>query len=305
MIDFSVTVLGCGSAVPTRTTNPSAQLVSYRNKQFLIDCGEGTQMRMIKYNVRHRKLNHVFISHLHGDHFFGLIGLLSTYHLIGRRSALHVYAPLILQSLIEHHFQVTATALSFPLIFHALEDYAETNLFEDDYLFVKAFPLKHSTPTWGFLIKEKDKKRRINKSFIEQYKPGVEEISEILKGKDYVTEKGILLKNKAITNDPVRSRSYAYCSDTVYEPSIVDSISGVDLLYHEATFDNSMQEKAHEWLHSTAAEAALIAKQAKANKLLIGHFSNRHNHFQLLLEEAKAVFENTHICQEGQTYELT
>jgi len=304
MIDFNVTVLGCGSAVPTRTANPSAQLISYRNKQFLIDCGEGTQMRMIQYNVKHRKLDHIFISHLHGDHFFGLIGLLSTYHLIGRRSALHLYAPRALQSLIEHHFQATATTLSFPLIFNPLEDYKETNLYEDNYLFVKSFQLKHSTPTWGFLIREKEKKRGLDKSFVEKHKPGIKEIKEILEGKDYLSKDGTLLPNNSITNKAASVRAYAYCSDTAYEPSITNIITGVNLLYHEATFDNSMQDKAHDWLHSTAAEAAMIARDAGAKKLLIGHFSNRHNNFQLLLDEAKEVFENTHICEEGATYAI-
>lgn len=304
MIDFSVTVLGCGSAVPTRTANPSAQLISYRNKQFLIDCGEGTQMRMIEYNVRHRNLNHIFISHLHGDHFFGLIGLISTFHLIKRRSVLHLYAPRILKSLIEHHLEATGTSLSFSLLFTPLEDFQDSNLYEDDYLFIRAFPINHGIPTWGFLIKEKKKQRGIDKSFIRKYKPDVKEITEILKGKDFITGDGSLLPNNSITNDPHPVRSFAYCSDTAYEPSIADFISGVDLLYHEATFDNAMQEKAHEWLHSTAAEAAMIAKLSYAKKLLIGHFSNRHNNFQLLLDEAKAVFENTFICKEGQTYTI-
>jgi len=304
MIDFNVTVLGCGSAVPTRTAKPSSQLLSYRNKQFLIDCGEGTQMQMLKYSVRHRKLDHVLISHLHGDHFFGLIGLISTFHLTGRQSTLHIYAPGKLQALLEHQLQTTATKLSFPLIFNALEDFEEHNLYEDDYLFVRSFPLKHSTPTWGFLIKEKETKRRIDKSFIKQYRPTVNEISSILDGNSFLTKDGIFLQNSTITHDPPEVRSYAYCSDTAYEPSISKVISGVNLLYHEATFDNSLQSKAHEWLHSTAAEAAMIARRSGAKKLLIGHFSSRHNNYQLLLNEAKTVFENTTICKEGETYQV-
>jgi ribonuclease Z len=261
-------------------------------------------MRMIAYNIKHRKLDHIFISHLHGDHFFGLIGLLSTYHLIGRQSSIHLSAPRALQSLIKHHFETTGTTLSFPLIFNALEDFSESNLYEDDYLFVKAFPIIHSTPTWGFLIKEKEKKRGIDRSFVEKYQPDVKEIIEIRKGKDYLTKNGILLPNNSITKKPAPVRSYAYCSDTAYEPAIAPIIEGVNLLYHEATFDNSMQDKAHNWLHSTAAEAAMIAKKAGAKKLLIGHFSNRHHNFQLLLDEAKEVFENTLICKEGQTYRI-
>jgi ribonuclease Z len=249
-------------------------------------------------------LDHIFISHLHGDHFFGLIGLLSTFHLIGRRKPLHLFAPGILKSLIEHHFEATNTDLAFPMFFTALEDYSESNLYEDDYLFVKAFPLKHSTPTWGFLVKEKERKRGLDKSFVEKYKPSVSEIKEILAGKGFVTQEGKRLSNRDITNKAAPIRSYAYCSDTAYEPSIIDSIRGVNLLYHEATFDNSMQEKAHEWLHATAAEAALIAKQAGAKQLLIGHFSNRHNNYQLLLDEARAVFDSVSICREGKTYSI-
>jgi len=304
MIDFNVTILGCGSAVPTKTANPSSQLITYRNKQFLIDCGEGTQMRMIQYGIRHRKLDHIFISHLHGDHFFGLIGLLSTYHLIGRRSDLHLYAPEPLHSLIQHHFEATKTSLSFNLVFYALEGFGESYLYEDDYLFVKSFPLVHSTPSWGFLIKEKEKKRGLKKSFIEEYKPGIEEIKAILNGADFTTVQGKVLPNSSITNESAPPRSFAYCSDTAYEPAIVPFVEGVDLLYHEATFDNSLKDKAHDWLHATAEEAALIAKQARVKNLLIGHFSNRHNHFQLLLDEAKAVFENTNICREGETYTI-
>ncbi len=304
MIDFNVTVLGCGSAVPSKMSNPSSQLISYRNKQFLIDCGEGTQMQMLKYSVRHRNLDHVLISHLHGDHFYGLIGLISTFHLTGRKSALHIYAPRKLQTLLDHQLQTTATKLSFPLLFNALEDFGERNIYEDDYLIVRSFPLKHSTPTWGFLIKEKETKRRIDKSFIKQYKPAVNEISLILDGKGFLTKDGTFLENGAITHDPPQGRSYAYCSDTAYEPFISKFISGVNLLYHEATFDNSLQSKAHEWLHSTAAEAAMIAKQSDAKKLLIGHFSSRHNNYELLLKEAKVVFENTVICQEGETYQI-
>ncbi len=304
MDDFNVTILGCGSAVPTISTNPSSQLICYRNKKFLIDCGEGTQMRMIEYSTKSRNLDHIFISHLHGDHFFGLIGLISTFHLIGRSDDLYIYAPGKLQALIEHHFQVTATQLSFALIFVPLESSNEINLYEDKYLYVKAFPLRHSTPTWGFLFKEKEKRRRIDKSFITEYKPDLNEINDILIGRDYLSKDGVLIKNSTITSNPAPARSYAYCSDTAYEPSIIDYISGVDILYHEATFDNSMKSKAHDWLHSTAAEAAMIAKQAGAKKLIIGHFSNRHKNFQLLLGEAREVFENTFICQEGETHAI-
>ena len=304
MIDFNVTILGCGSAVPTRTAKPSSQLLSYRNKQFLIDCGEGTQMQMIKYSVRHRNLDHIFISHLHGDHFFGLIGLISTFHLTGRKSPLYIYAARKLHALLEHQLQTTATKLSFPLMFNALEDFEDNNLYEDEYLFVQSFPLKHSTPSWGFIVKEKEKKRRIDKDFIKKYQPGVNEISKILDGGGFLTKDGIFLQNKEITNAPTAVRSYAYCSDTAYKPTIAQHISGVSLLYHEATFDNSMKNKAHEWLHSTAAEAAMIAKLSGTKKLLIGHFSNRHNNYQLLLDEAKEVFENTIICQEGECYQI-
>ncbi|MCF6170964.1 MAG: ribonuclease Z [Bacteroidales bacterium] len=302
MIDFKLTVLGCGSAVPNQNANPSSQLLTYRNKQFLIDCGEGTQMRMIKYKLRHRKLDHVLISHLHGDHFFGLVGLLSTYHLSGRQSVINIFAPRKLEALIGHHFQLTGTILSFPLLFHALEDYKGAFLYEDDELFVRSFPLKHSTPAWGFLLKEKEKKRRIDKAFITAHKPEVEEIKRILNGADFISNDGILLKNKTITHDPLPPRAYAYCSDTAYAPSIVKVIDRVNLLYHEATFDNSMQDKAQQRKHSTAKQAAMIAKQAGAGKLLIGHFSNSINDVGVLLKEAVEVFEHTEICREGETY---
>lgn len=304
MDDFNVTILGCGSAVPTISTNPSSQLICYRNKKFLIDCGEGTQMRMIKQGAKSRNLDHIFISHLHGDHFFGLVGLLSTFHLIGRSDDLYIYAPEKLLALIEHHFQVTATQLSFAIIFVPLESSNEVNLYEDKYLYVKAFPLKHSTPTWGFIFKEKERRRKINKSFVLEHKPDLNDINEILNGKDYLSKDGVILLNASITSNPAPTRSYAYCSDTAYEPSIVKDICGVGILYHEATFDNAMQSKANDWLHSTAAEAAMIAKQARVKKLIIGHFSNRYKNFQLLLGEAREVFANTFICQEGETHPI-
>ncbi len=304
MTDFKITVLGCGSAVPTSSSNPSAQLLTYRNTKFLIDCGEGTQMRMIKYQVRHRKLDHILISHLHGDHFFGLFGLLSTFRLIAREAPLHLYIPHSLQLLIDYQFRLMGTRQSYPLVFHALEDYSDSPLYEDNNFFVQSFPLEHSTPAWGFYFKEKEKKRRINKDFISRYNPDVSEIREILEGRDFTTKEGRVIKNEEVTTDPPAPRSFAYCSDTVYYPAIADSIYGVSLLYHEATFDNSMQDKARERMHATAAEAAKIAKQARARKLLIGHFSIRHNNFQLLLDEAREHFENTFICQEGKTYQI-
>lgn len=302
MIDFKVTVLGCGSAVPSRTANPSSQLVSYRNKQFMIDCGEGTQMRMIQYNAVHRNLDHIFISHLHGDHFYGLAGLISSFHLLRRKIPLYIYAPRKLKSLLEHHFEATNTKLFFQLVFRALEDFGERILFEDEFLSIAAFPLKHSTPTWGFVIREKDKRRRINKDFIQEYSPNLEEIYNIVNGGDFITEDDKLLSNHEITIQSSPSRAFAYCSDTAYDPSIIRFVEGVDLLYHEATFDNLQEDKAQKYLHATAAEAAKIANQARVKNLLIGHFSGRYKNLQLLLNEAKEFFTNTQICEEGREY---
>lgn len=268
----------------------------------MIDCGEGTQMQMIKFKIKHRKLNHIFISHLHGDHFYGLIGLLSTFHLYGRKDPLTIYAPAELEGLIRFQLMVSKTALKYELKFKSLEIIGDAALFEDDEIEIKAFALKHSIPSWGFVFREKPRKRRINKEFIVEKDLATKDILSIKQGNDFIDAKGVWYSNDLISTSARKPLSYAYCSDTAFYEPIVEHIRGVDILYHEATFDNSMENIAIDKQHSTARHAAQIAKMSKVKKLLLGHFSARFNDTGILLKEAKEIFSNTQISEEGRTY---
>jgi len=304
MSDFKVTILGNGSAVPTATQHPSAQIVKLSNLQLMIDCGEGTQMQMIKYGIKHRNLDHIFISHLHGDHYFGLFGLISTFHLFGRETPLHIYAPADLKDLIEHQLRISRTQLRFPLHFHPLEDADNTPLFIYKDFTLTAFPLFHRIPTWGIKICKEDRALNIDKGFVASFNPTVEQIHKIKQGEDFRSEKGILFKNEEITLPPKPSRVYTYCSDTTFRESLIPIVLNTDLLYHEATFDNSMEEIASEKMHATSAQAALLAKKAQVGQLLLGHFSARYDDFSELLAQAQEIFRNTTLSEEGKSYEI-
>ncbi len=302
MTDFRVTILGNGSAVPTAWQNPTAQLLQYNGRRFLIDCGEGTQMQMIRYNISYRNLDRIFISHLHGDHYFGLIGLISTLHLYGRRKPLHVYGPAALEKVLHLQLEVSDTQLRFPLPFHALPE--EGVIYEDKTLTVSCFPLDHRIPTRGFLFREKPRERNLRKAFVKKYHPGVEQMHRIKQGDDFVLPDGMVLPNPDITLDPPAPRSYAYCSDTAYNPKLTDYVRGVDLLYHEATFDDAMAGMAAKKFHSTARQAAQIAADAGVKKLLLGHFSARFTTVGHLLEEAREVFPATVLSRQGEVYTI-
>jgi len=304
MNDFKVTVLGNGSAVPTSWHNPSSQMVQYMGKQFLLDCGEGTQMQIIKYKVKTKNLDHIFISHLHGDHFYGLIGLINSFHLMRREKPLYIYASKELKGLIDFHLEVTNTALNYRIVFNFLEDEKDKPLYEDKYLTITSFPLKHSIAVRGFLIREKMGRRRLNKTFVKDYNPTPEDIVLIIGGGDFTTPDGKVLKHVDITLPPHKQRSFAYCSDTAFLEATSEHAKGVDLLYHESTFDNSNQSLAEQTLHSTAAQAAMVAKKAGAGKLLIGHYSARHKDLDALLAEAQEVFPESYLSEEGITYEI-
>ena len=304
MVPFTVTVLGNGSAVPTSFQHPSAQLVTYGGKRFLIDCGEGTQMQMIAFKTGHRHIDHIFISHLHGDHFFGLIGLINTLHLYGRTQPLHLYAPKKLENVINIQLEVSGSHLIYPLIFHPLDEMNEAPVYEDKNLRVYHFPLKHGIPSYGFVFREKPGLRKLKKSFVKTYTPSIEQMHAVKSGADFKTDDGQLLLNVHITKDPAAPRSYAYCSDTAYFEPVIPFIKGVDLLYHEATFDNSQKQIAANKLHATAQQAALIAQKAKAGRLLLGHYSARFKDKTHLLAEAKEVFPNTALSVEGNTYDV-
>ena len=302
MTDFKVTILGNGSAVPTRQQHPSAQMLQYGHRRFLIDCGEGTQMQMLKYDISRKNLSHIFISHLHGDHYFRLVGLISTLHLFGREQPLHVYGPEPLERIIQMQLKASDTRLKFPLTFHVLR---KTGLiYNDNTLEINCFPLNHRIETWGFVFREKEKERNLRKDFVKRYAPGVEQMHRIKRGDDFILSNGDVLKNAKITQDPPLPRSYAYCSDTAYDLNIVPFIRSVDLLYHEATFDDAMADVAAEKYHSTARQAAQIAAEARVGRLLLGHFSARFSDVDHLLEEARKVFVNTVLSREGETFPI-
>lgn len=301
---FRVQILGSNSAIPTPERNPSAQLLNFNENFFLIDCAEGTQLQLRKFRAKFQRINHIFISHLHGDHYLGLLGLIFTYHLLDRRKELHIYSNPELFDIIDATLRVGNTTLGYPLITHPLETGVSEIIFDSGKLEVQTVPLNHRIPTWGFIFREKNVPLKIRKDMLDRYKIPFHEISLIKNGLDYVMENGDVINNEDLTFPSHKPGSYAYISDTIYDESVIPFIFNVDVLYHETTFLNDMAVQAHEKFHTTAPEAALIAKKAKAGKLLMGHFSARYDDLTLFLEEARAVFENSHLTADGDIIEL-
>lgn len=304
MIPFTLNILGSGSAVPTLHRNPSSQLLQYNGLYFLIDCAEGTQLQLKKMKVSAMRIGHILISHLHGDHYFGLIGLITSLHLIGRTAPLYIYGPPQLFDIISLQLDTAQTKLNYPLIFNGLEQGKTVTLFEDENIQLQAFQLVHRIPTWGFLFTEKPGERRIHKDFIARYSPAVETIKSIKEGADYKLDDGSILTNAVITIAPHAPRSYAYCTDTAYSESIVPIIKNVSVLYHEATFMQNRLPDAVKTYHSTSVQAAQIARMANAGALLLGHYSSRYKDLEPLLQEAKAVFERTFAADDGFVMEI-
>jgi len=296
---FSVTVLGSSSALPTATRFPTAHLLNAYERFFLIDCGEGTQIQLRKYRLKFSKINNIFISHLHGDHYFGLFGLISSFSLLGRKSDLNIYAHAELENIIKNQFQYYE--LNFTINFHKLPNKNKI-IYEDKNITVETFPLKHRIPTNGFLFKEKKRDLNLKKNVVKEFNLSIKDILSIKQGNDFIWEDEKIIKNSRLTEKPYKQRSYAFCSDTAYYPKITDTIKNVDILYHEATFANDLKEKAKKTFHSTAKQAAEIAKKANAKKLLIGHFSSRYKKLFLFEKEAKSIFENTELVKEGNNY---
>jgi ribonuclease Z len=299
MIPFILNILGSGSAVPTLHRNPSSQLLQYNGLYFLIDCAEGTQLQLKKKKVSAMRIGHILISHLHGDHYFGLIGLLTSLHLMGRKAPLYVYGPPQLIDIINLQLDAAQTKLNYPLLFSGLEHVELVTVFEDDNIQVRAFPQLHRIPTWGFLFSEKPKERRIHKDFIARYSPAIETIKAIKQGADYELQDGSKLCNAEITIGPHPPRSYAYCTDTAYNENIVPIIKNVSVLYHEATFMQNRLQDAVKTFHSTSVQAAQIARMANAGTLLLGHYSSRYKNLKPLLQEAQAVFAQTVAADDG------
>jgi len=298
--------LGSNSAAPATNRYPSSQVVNVSDELSLVDCGEGTQMQMRKYKIKFQKINHIFISHLHGDHYLGLMGLIFTYHLLSRENPLHIYATAELEKLITLQLKVSNCRLVYPLVFHKLNHKSSELLYEDENLTVESIPLKHSIPTSGFLFREKKRLRNINIEALKGENVDYHEFEKIKRGADYINAQGKVFKNEDITFPPPPVRAYAYCSDTEYDENIIRYIRGADLLYFEATFKQDKAEVAKEKQHSTTHDAGNIALKAEVKKLLIGHFSARYEDEELdsLLEEAKSIFPDTELAIEGKTFNV-
>ncbi|MBO7279529.1 MAG: ribonuclease Z [Bacteroidaceae bacterium] len=304
METFEVHILGCGSALPTTRHNATSQIVRIGNKQFMIDCGEGTQLQMRRSHIHFSFVNHIFISHLHGDHCFGLIGLISTFGLLGRTAPLHIYADPLLQRLMQPQLNFFCNGLKYPLHFHDIDATKQTVIYEDKSITVETIPLQHRIPCCGFLFREKPKKRHLIASMVEYYDIPIHQRANIKEGNDYTTPDGTLIPNSRLTTDADPSRSYAFCSDTLPCPNIVEQIREIDLLYHEATFAEAEHSRAQETFHSTAQQAAHIAKEANVKQLVIGHFSSRYKEDEQLLNEAKEIFPTTSLADEERVFNI-
>jgi ribonuclease Z len=304
-LSFKVTILGSSGALPAYGRFPSAQLIEIENHFFMVDCGEGAQMQLMRLQANFHRINHIFISHLHGDHYLGLMGLIFTMHLHRRTNDLHIYSHRGLDEIITTQLRYSQSAPFYKIIFHRLEPETRDVIYEDDKLTVETIPLSHRLRCSGFLFREKPKPRRIDKDRLPAGLP-ILQIAGLKRGDDIHDEEGnILHTNAALTFSPRRSRTYAYCSDTAYLETIIDQIKGVDLLYHEATFTHDEAIKAVETFHSTAANAATIALKAGVTRLIIGHFSARYKELGPTLEEARAVFKNTELAVEGLEFTIS
>ena len=301
---MKLTILGSSSALPTSGRYPSAHVLNAHERLFLIDCGEGTQMQLRKTRTRFAKINHIFISHLHGDHVFGLYGLLSTFSLMGRTNPIHLYAPENYDKMLKSHLSDFDINLSFEIDFIPLSGKDPVKILDDKYLTVTSFPLQHRIPSYGFLFREKRSERNLKKECIEKYQIPQVRLPAIKKGEDFVTPDGVIIKNEDLTLPPHEPLSYAYCSDTKYFKRLASFVKGVSLLYHEATFDKSKEDLAEITGHSTTLDAAKTAIDAKAGALIIGHFSARYKEIEPLIEEAQTIFPETYAAIDGHSYEV-
>ncbi len=304
MEKFEITILGCGSASPTSLRHPASQIVNIREKFSMIDCGEGTQMQMRTYKMGFQKLRNIFISHMHGDHCFGLIGLISSMGLLGRTAALHIYAPESFEGILQTQLNTFCDGMEYQVVFHPLQTDTHQLIYEDRSMEVYTLPLKHRIPCCGFLFKEKPTLPHIHRKKTDFYGIPNSYLNLIKNGADWIMPDGTIIKNEALTLPPAPTRSYAYCSDTAYNESLQPYLKDIDLLYHESTFGTEEEEIAKLTFHSTARQAAIMARNCHAKQLMIGHFSARYTDINPLLNEAQEVFPNTIAAQEGLTIQL-
>ncbi|KOY50772.1 ribonuclease Z [Polaribacter dokdonensis] len=304
-MSLNLTILGCHSATPRVNAYPTSQYLEINNRHFLIDCGEGTQRQMRKYKVGFSKIDHIFISHLHGDHFYGLVGLLSTYGILSREKELHIYGPKGIKEVTLLQLNISQSHAKYKTVFHELSSNKSELIFEDDKVSVSTIPLNHRVYTNGYLFKEKEKPKKLHMGNISNYEEiGRADYLNIKAGKDITLSTGEIIPNDELTLPPKKALSFAFCSDTMYKPDIVPIIKDVDLLYHEATFLADREDLAKKTKHATSKQAAQIAKDANAKQLVVGHYSGRYKDISLFQKEAQEIFNNTELAVPGKNFKI-
>jgi len=301
---MKLTILGCYAATPRTFTNPTSQVLEIKNRIFLIDCGEATQVQLRKNKIKFSKINHIFISHLHGDHVYGLIGLVSTFMLLNRTNDLHIYGPKGIKEMITLQLRLSNSWTSYGLYFHELESDVSETVYEDEKVIVKTIPLKHRIYTNGYLFQEKIGDKKLNAEAMKQYQIETCYFQNIKNGKDITLEDGTVIENSRLTFEPIPPKSYAFCSDTVYNEDILEIIRDADILYHESTFLESEAVLAEKTMHSTAKEAATIALKANVKQLILGHYSTRYENIGLFKEQAETIFPNVLLADDGVSFEF-
>ena len=304
MEPFKVHILGCGSALPTLRHNPSSQVVEIRGKFFMVDCGEGTQTQLRHSKIKFTKINAVFISHAHGDHCFGLIGMISTFGMLGRTAPLHVYAPAGLRETMKKQMEYFCNGFEYEVIFHDVDTSANKIIYEDRSLSVETVPLSHRMPCSGYIFREKPTLPHILRDMADYYNVPVSQFNNIKNGADWIDNEGNIIPYTRLTKPSEPARSYAYCSDTRYMPELHEYLKGVNVLYHESTYLNEDEGMARQFFHSTASQAAQVASDAGVNTLVLGHYSARYNDESILLSEAKEIFPNSILSDEGLTIDI-
>lgn len=299
---FGVTILGNNSALPANGRHPTAQVVTFRDRLYLVDCGEGTQMQMSTYKIKRSKIKQIFISHLHGDHYFGLIGLLNSFGLQNRKQPLDIFGPPPLKEILDIQLECANTKLPFDLRFYPLQTGYQGIIAEEEDITIEAFPTNHHIPCFGFLFREKPRKRKLDPESAKHYRVPVSFYHHLQEGEDFVNEKGEVIPNDLLTHDPPHCKSYAFCADTMYDEKIAKTVSFCDMIYHETTYLQNEAVRARKRYHTTSVQAAKIARMAQVKKLLIGHFSSKYEDIEPFLQECIPVFPYTEIAREGTTY---
>ena len=299
---MQLTILGCNAATPRKNAQTTAQLLEINGQMVLIDCGEGTQIQLRKLGIKFARIQHIFISHLHGDHFYGLIGLISTFRLLGRTADLHVYGPKGIKEIITLQLKLAKSWTDYNLFFHELEEEVATLILDHEKFTVETLPLDHRVYTNGYLFREKVGKRKINSAAVASYGVDLADMENLKQGKDIQLPNGDWVENQLLTFDPAPPKSYAFCSDTAYKPDLAELVQGVSCLYHEATFLDTHQDLAVKTKHSTAEEAAQIAAKAEVGQLILGHFSSRYPDLNAFIEQAQRHFQNVHLAEDGKGF---